>query len=227
MNQQLHQGGLMSAMRRVGNAIAQFRFEIDGKIHSGEELADHFDRKKREETRSGSGTTPDNHAERRKAGLDAFRQEDFAGAVRVFQPLAEETGLRKDWFNLFSAQLHRKDLNQALGALRSMRAVPPPISCDDCLSPAEEQFHVARLLSALGHGDLAAHELIALAECYQTSADDTFLHVRRVPLFGNVLGIMGALKQHMPEGDYLAFVDAFSAKVCAEAKEQIRENQRT
>ena len=38
-----HHGRLMSAFRRRGNSIDQFRFDVDGVVYSGRELADYFD----------------------------------------------------------------------------------------------------------------------------------------------------------------------------------------
>ena len=227
MDQHLHHGGLMSAMRRAGNSIKQFRLDINGTVYSGEELADYFDRKKNEEATRTSDSNSGNHVDRRKAGMDAFKNQNFVGALGVFQPLAEETRLRKDWFNVFSAQIHLKDLRGALGALESMRSIPTSSSFENCLTPAEEQFHAARLFAEFEFGDQAARELIDLAECYQVLVDDTFLYIRRVPMFGDVLRIIDALMELMPENDFGDFLDSFSEKVGSEAQERIRKNQRS
>ena len=43
VDMKIHQGGLMSVMRKNGNSIERFRFEIEGKVYSGIELANIFD----------------------------------------------------------------------------------------------------------------------------------------------------------------------------------------
>lgn len=170
----------MRAMRRAGNSMAQFRFDIRGTVCSGEELADYFDRKKIEEASRTSGSKSSSHADQRGAGLDAFEREDFLGALRVSRSLAEETRSRKEWFNVFSAQIHLKELRGALGALQSMRSIPAASSFEDCLTPAEDQFHAARLFAEAGSGLLV-----------KTFSDSLWLR-RMWLLYGFPLVLLGA-----------------------------------
>ena len=216
----MHHGGLMSAMRKAGNSIRQFRFELDGTIHSGEELADYFDKEKANEKRPPAESSE--FKERRRHGLELFKQGDFAGSAAAFGRLAHDTRLRKDWFNLFSAFLHLGEPDRADLVLSEMRACPIPPHFDDCLSIPEEGFHAARLFIENGRPDLGARELMGIAACYITSADDTFLYIRRVPMFGHVIQLIDMLASKLPETQMQDFLISFSAAIGQEAKELLQ-----
>lgn len=220
MNMQMHHGGLMSAMRKAGNSIRQFRFELDGTIYSGEELADYFDKAKADERRPETESA--DIKERRRRGLELFNQGDFAGASAVFGRLAQDTKLRKDWFNLFSALLHLGESDRADLVLNEMRACPVPQNVDGCLSVPEEGFHAARLFIENGRPDLGARELMGIADCYITSADDTFLYIRRVPMFGHVIQLVDMLATQLPEGGMQDFLISFSAAIGQEARDLLQ-----
>lgn len=213
----------MSAMRKAGNSIRQFRFELDGSIYSGEELADYFDKAKAEE-KLPPGESID-FKERRSHGLDLFKQGDFAGSAAAFGRLAHDTRLRKDWFNLFSALLHLGEPDRADLVLSEMRACPLPQNFDDCLSVPEERFHAARLFIENDRPDLGARELLGIADCYTSSVDGTFLSIRRVPMFGHIIQLIDTLASKLPDKQMQNFLSSFSASIGKGARELL-ENRR-
>jgi len=221
----MHHGGLMSAMRRAGNSIRQFRFEMDGAIYSGEELADYFDRTKAEEKRPPAESI--DFKERRRHGLELFKQADFAGSAAVFGRLAQESKLRKDWFNLFSALLHLGEPDRADLVLQEMRNCPLTPNFEECLSPPEEGFHAARLFIENGRPDLGARELIGIADCYTSSADDTFLYMRRIPMFGHVIQLIELLESKLTEVSMHDFTTSFSSSIGQEARELLQNRRKS
>ena len=218
MDQLLQNGAIMSVMRRSGNSIDSFQFHLDGQIYSGKQLADYYDQQAKAEQRRTAQSVNPNHVRRRKVGLEHFNQKDYVGALSLFKTLAVETQQRSDWFNVFSAQIHLKNAEAAQRSLEIMRSISSPRT-EDGLTPAEEQFHAARLFAQYEFGDLAARELLALADHYRDIVDDTFLHLRRIPMFGSALRVMQLLAKILPADAFTAFEKDFTAKLGPEARE--------
>lgn len=220
LEQKMFHGNMMSAMRRAGNSISHFRFEVNGKMYRAEPLADFYDQRVLAERARIPKEKPE-HAKQRQQGLAAFNSGDFQKAARLFDDLVSRTGSRKDWFNVFSARLSLRDLDGALSALKTTYSLEPDTPPEKSLSHPEERFHAARLLSQHQASQAAATELLALAECYSQSIDSTFLYIRRIPSFHQTMDIAIEVRKILGEPDGGRFLKDFRDRVGNEARECI------
>ncbi len=222
LEMKMQNGAIMSAMRQSGNSISSIRYDLGGKIYSADELADFFEAA--QPVKNPPVEEPDEIKKMRQEGMTLFKQADYAGSLAIFERLVQTTGLRKDWFNVFSAHLHLGQKDSAQTALQELRACPVPDDEESYLSPAEENFHVARLLIEHDCLDLGMSELLNLAKAYTVSIDDTFLYMRRVPAFGSIVRLVALLKTKLPAAKADEFVALLSSSVCREAREWLEKD---